>query len=106
MVDKQKEARLAAASKMHDVIVDLLLTFLPPDWPSAELHVTFGDDGVKSRVICPDTQAGWTVSQEMIDALLDLDEFRRRFEFRWRGLLYSVILDTNEKWQAQVKVPD
>ena len=96
------DPKIAEQIPINQAIAEGLIDFIPETWKSAELQLEFdaAGGGVGQRVVCPDTGAGWTVSHELMEAALHLDEHRRKFGLPWRSAVYGVRLGETGQWQV------
>jgi hypothetical protein len=96
------DPKVAEQMPINQAIVGHLIEFIPNSWQAAELHLKFGasQSGVSHRVINPDTGEGWTVSDDLMIATLQLDGHRRKFGLGWRSAVYGVRLNESGEWEV------
>lgn len=96
---------LSALMTLGDAVVGRLIDFIPKAWKAAELRVRFrGSNSAEMQVVNPDTSEGWTVSHELMEAVLKLDEHRRESQLPWPGIVFSVRQNTSDGWEVSVDV--
>jgi hypothetical protein len=89
---------------INQAIVEGLIDFIPESWRAAELRLGFNapEGGVAQQVVNPDTGEGWTVSHELMMAVLQLDGHRRKFALGWKSAVYGVRLTDADEWKVSV----
>jgi hypothetical protein len=99
------DPKIVEQQPLNEAITTALIDFIPASWRSAKLELNWLPDSgsISQRVVCPDTGEGWTVSQELIEAVFLLDQHRRKFALGWRAAVYSVRLDKKGVWQAAAR---
>ncbi len=85
---------------INQAIARGLVAFLPESWRTAELrlHVR-AEGGVGQQVVNPDTGEGWTVSHEVMMAVLDLDEHRKKHALPWTTGVFHLQRKEANEWK-------
>jgi len=96
------DPKIADQIRIDQAMARAMIDFIPESWEAAEWRLTWlpKPRTISHLVVNPDTGAGWTVSQEMVDLAILLDEHRRKYDLQWRSAIYSVRLDEEGNWQA------
>lgn len=93
---------VAEQMPINGAIVEALIGAIPEQWHAAQLQLAWPPEGgVSQRVVNPETNQGWTVTQELADAALALDGHRSKHGLWWQAARFTVRLNESGDWECR-----